>query len=71
MHRATSPFVVGKYALKKTIQQYQFFWRQDGQDRLPAPSSSELGACAEVLFDAEKTQNQMSFGGLLRPSHRL
>jgi hypothetical protein len=29
MHRATSPFVAGKYALKRIIQQYQFFRRQD------------------------------------------
>jgi hypothetical protein len=29
MHRATSPFVAGKYALKRTFQQYQFFWRHD------------------------------------------
>jgi hypothetical protein len=29
MHRATSPFVTGKYVLKKIIQQYQFFRWQD------------------------------------------
>lgn len=25
LHRATNPFVAGKYALKRTIKQYQFF----------------------------------------------
>jgi len=29
MHRATSPFAAGKYALKKIIRQYQLFRRQD------------------------------------------
>jgi hypothetical protein len=30
LHRATSPFVAGKYVLNRTSRQYQFFVRKTG-----------------------------------------
>jgi len=71
MHRAANPFVVGEYAQKRIIQQYQFFRSQNKLSAFFIRSGLPLKTGALRILGWCRRKGKMSFGSFAQAQQEM